>query len=396
MGRDGRGVRPASESSIQITFQYQGQRCRERVALKPTPANLKRAAQFRAAVLHSISIGTFDYAVTFPDSQNAAKFSVGASTTDTVEKYLTKWLASKKSTLKASTYDGYRKIVDGLLIPKFGTKRLASWKRRDVKEWLETTEGGNKWLSNIQSVIRSALADAVGDEYLEANFMAGWTYTRKETPKDDSDVDPFTIEEQAIIAKECEPVLSNLFTFAFWSGLRTSELIALNWSDIDFASGYVRVWRTMTSASKGVAETPKTKAGIRDVRLLKPALTALNAQKDHTFLADGPIFIFPHSGERWTGDEQIRKVWARVLKKAGIRYRRPYQTRHTYASMMLSAGEHPMWVANQMGHADWTMIAKIYGKWMPDASPDAGAKAEAIFAPDQSCHYRVIPVPKQA
>lgn len=64
--------------------------------------------------------------------------------------------------------------------------------------------------------------------------------------------------------------------------------------------------------------------------------------------------------------------------------------------MMLSAGEHPMWVANQMGHADWTMIAKIYGKWMPDASPDAGSKAEAIFAPDESCHYRVIPVPKQA
>src|SRR5690606_3933183 len=103
----------------------------------------------------------------------------------------------------------------------------------------------------------------------------------------------------------CEPLLANLFTFAFWTGLRTSELIALDWSDIDFSTGYVRVWRTMTSASKGVAETPKTKAGIRDVRLLKPALAALLAQKEHTFLADGPVFIFPHSGERWTGDEQI-------------------------------------------------------------------------------------------
>jgi integrase len=47
--------------------------------------------------------------------------------------------------------------------------------------------------------------------------------------------------------------------------------------------------------------------------------------------------------------------------------------------MMLSAGEHPMWVADQMGHSDWTMIAKVYGKWMPDANLTAGSKAVALF-----------------
>ena len=63
-----------------------------------------------------------------------------------------------------------------------------------------------------------------------------------------------------------------------------------------------------------------------------------------------------------------------------MRYRRPYQTRHTYASMMLSAGESPMWVAQQMGHSDWTMIARVYGRWIPEAAPDAGQKAVKIFA----------------
>ena len=396
MGRDGRGVRPASESSIQITFQYKGQRCREIVALKPTAANLKRAEQFRSAVLHSISIGTFDYGVTFPNSKNALKFSEGTTTTDTVEKYLTKWLVSKKPTLKSSTYEGYRKVVDGMLIPKFGEKRLASWKRRDVKEWLEKVEGGNKWLSNIQSIIRSALSDAVDDEYLEANFMAGWTYSRKEAPKEESDVDPFNVEEQQLIVAKAGELLGNMYQYAFWSGLRTSELIALDWSEVDFVSDQVQVWKSMTSASKGVAESPKTRAGIRYVRLLRPAREALIRQKEHTFLAGGPVFVNPRTGERWTGDEQIRKAWTQVLKKAGIRYRRPYQTRHTYASMMLSAGEHPMWVAQQMGHSDWAMIRKIYGKWMPDASPDAGTRAEAIFAPAESCHSRAIPLPKQA
>jgi integrase len=53
-------------------------------------------------------------------------------------------------------------------------------------------------------------------------------------------------------------------------------------------------------------------------------------------------------------------MWVPAMKKAGVRYRRSYQTRHTYASMMLSADEHPMWVAKQMRHTDWSMIARVY------------------------------------
>ena len=68
MGRDGRGVRAVSESSIEITFMYRGVRCRERISLKPTATNLKRAEQHKAAVEHAIANGTFDYAVTFPGS----------------------------------------------------------------------------------------------------------------------------------------------------------------------------------------------------------------------------------------------------------------------------------------------------------------------------------------
>src|SRR5690606_30536264 len=83
----------------------------------------------------------------------------------------------------------------------------------------------------------------------------------------------------------------------------------------------------------------------------------------------------------------IRKtLWTPALKRAKVRYRRPYQTRHTYASMMLSAGEHPMWVAQQMGHSDWGMIRRIYGRWMPDAAPDAGGRAVAMFADPSSQH----------
>jgi integrase len=56
----------------------------------------------------------------------------------------------------------------------------------------------------------------------------------------------------------------------------------------------------------------------------------------------------------------------------------PYQTRHPYTSMMLSSDEHPMWAAQQMGHADRSMIIRRDGRWMPDADDQAGSSAEAV------------------
>ncbi|OZI43846.1 Arm DNA-binding domain-containing protein [Bordetella genomosp. 5] len=66
------GVRPASESSIEIGFVYRGEHCIERLRIRPTAANLKRAAQQRADILASIARGDFDYAAHFPNSRRKA------------------------------------------------------------------------------------------------------------------------------------------------------------------------------------------------------------------------------------------------------------------------------------------------------------------------------------
>ena len=162
--------------------------------------------------------------------------------------------------------------------------------------------------------------------------------------------------------------------------MRTSELVALKWGDIDWLRKIVRISRAKTQHATE-HETPKTRRGARDVKLLPPAIEALTAQKKNSFLAYGAVFLNPLYGEPWTGDQAIRKLaWIPAIKKAGIRYRNPYQTRHTYASMMLSAGEYPVWIAGQMGHADTAMIFRNYGRWIEDASSNSGSKAVAMFA----------------
>jgi integrase len=80
------------------------------------------------------------------------------------------------------------------------------------------------------------------------------------------------------------------------------------------------------------------------------------------------VFNDSRTNQPWKDDQAIRKiVWTPALKRAGIKYRNPYQTRHTLASMLLSRGENPMFVAQQMGHKDWSMIIKVYGRWIPQS-----------------------------
>ena len=87
-----------------------------------------------------------------------------------------------------------------------------------------------------------------------------------------------------------------------------------------------------------------TKSSVRQVLLLPPALEALKNQKVLTYLEGKRVFYNPRTNSPWETDGQIRKTcWTHRLKKAGVRYRNPYQTRHTYASMMLSGGENPLW-----------------------------------------------------
>jgi integrase len=386
MGRDGTGVKAASKTSIEITFTYRGKRCRERINLAPTAPNLRRAAQHRAAILDAIQKGTFDYRVTFPDSRRAAQFATKQGEILSVEKYLDEWLERQRAHLKASTYDGYRKTVNNHLSPAFGTYRLADLKRTHIKDWCAGLKTSNKSIRNRLSVLRAALGEAVQDDLIDSNPLYGWQYKSKEAPDSDDDVDPFSSEEQTAILGKLSGQELNLFKFAFWTGMRTSELIALDWGDVDWHRGTVQVRRSLTRAAiaaKSEGETPKTKSGKRDVKLLAPALEALQAQKAFTYLANKQIFNNPRTDKRWSGDLTIRTSWKRALTLAKVRYRRPYQTRHTFASMMLTAGESPMWVARQMGHKDWTMIARVYGKWIKDAQPDAGNKAVAMFAKKQ-------------
>lgn len=354
---------------IQITVNFDRKRYRKTLRIKATASNLKYAARQREAWLHELSLGSTPRAFISEDHVLLSSL-------------LTRWLKHKETEVKASTFDGYKKSVV-LLCKHFGNINVSELSIGKIKEYCTDSTATAKRLNNLFSPLRQALQDAVHDDAnsLTKNILNGWACKKKSGQKTQPII-PFTRDEQRLILEQVTGQSQNLIQFMFWTGTRTSEFIALKWSDVNFENKTIKIERALTQAANEVEDT-KTEAGERTIKLLGPAFNALLEQKQYTYALGEEIFHAPKTDLPWTGDQQVRKtLWIPTIKKSGVTYRKPYQTRHTYASMMLSAGEHPMWVANQMGHADWSMIVKTYGKWMPEAQPNAGSKAEAIFAVD--------------
>jgi integrase len=148
--------------------------------------------------------------------------------------------------------------------------------------------------------------------------------------------------------------------------MRTGELLALRWEDVDFRTKKIHVRK---SISHGIEKEPKTKSSIRNMDMHDCAYKALQILRNKHFKDEYRIFIDPKTGLAYKNAEGLNKyIWKKAIKISNVKKRSPYTTRHTYASMMLSEGRNPMWVSSQMGHADWGMIRKIYGRWIPSHS----------------------------
>ena len=359
-----RGVR-AGPGYIAVEYTFQGQRRRERLPWRPTAGNLARAQVLKAELDACITpLDVFRvYAKHYPQS----RYHRG----DLIETLLVDWLAQQGG-LAASTRRDYLNSVEHFLVPAFGALHIQELRWRHIRDFLALhPELSTKRRNNVLIPLRQVCARAVEDEQIPASPFAGRAIGgQASTHKPD----PFTPAELEALLPACPPQLANLVEFACWSGLRTGELIALEWGDIDWVQGYIRVSRNVAG---GVLKGPKTAAGVRDVLLLPRARAALTRQKAFSFLAGGRVFLDPVTGEPWTNDVAVRKRWIPAMRRSGVRYRRPYSTRDTYASTLLSAGEDPAWVAVQMGHRDWGVLRRSYAAWI-DAVGKGGSRILAL------------------
>lgn len=349
---------------------YKGIRCRETIKLTPTKANIKYAANLRAEILNKIARNDFNYNFYFPESKLAKRLGITKEITvyycqELLEQQLVNYAKMvENGYMSPSTFDGYRKVIKGQLIPNFGKYNIIDITAPIIREWIHNLEATPKTIRNYLTPLRNLFADAINDGLLKNNpidQIALGKLIQVASVKSNFNAEPFNEIEKQTIIDAAYGQIKNLIQFGFWSGLRVSELIALKWADIDFKHGIANISRAKVC---NVEKSTKTKSGVRTLLLLPKAIEALNNQLSYTQNNDY-IFHNPNTGKEWANSNKVSDKWRKLLLTLNIRYRNCYQMRHTFASTLLSNGENVWWVATQMGHVDVEMLFKRYGKWIP-------------------------------
>jgi len=338
-----------------MEFLLNGRRCRETVHVEPTPENIKLVKQKRDRVLMKIAFGEFDYAEEFPESKRAFELSNNKSALLTVAEMCEQWFKQSHKNWAHSTLKANSGRMDNHILPNFGQLRVCDFKPSHFREWQHKTKLNPKTANEVHSLLSQAFDYLVYDDIIERNPMK--SVKRLKTEREE--VQPFNAEErERILASLPEGYARDFYEFAFWTGLRTGEQIGLRWENVDFERGVIFIRESIVKGRKAGTKT----AGSNRTHELHPiAFAVLKRIPERT----GYVFRDPKTGKRWKYDGVPReRYWQPALKQSKVRYLKPYACRHTYTSTMLTNGENPLWVARQLGHKDWGMIRKIYGRWI--------------------------------
>ena len=379
------GVIPKADR-IQLDFAFQGKRFRPTIDLAPTQANLKHARRRLEEIKRRIASGSFNFAEEFPEYRFIGEVGQAnqARTVDEVcEAYITSLRA--RDELAFATVESYRKILKHHVQPHIGANAFAAVQFSKLEEIANRHQGSKKTFNNVVSAIRGAWRYGYKDLSRQRDPALGLECVRipkREQPKPD----PFNIDDAEIlikaIAADWGEAQGNYDEFRFFTGLRPSEEIALNWADVDFDSGELAVNKARVMG-RDKSETKNYED--RVIELCPRALTVLLRQRalySRLKLAgkiDHDRIFFRKDGQPFHDIQLPWRCWRRtLLTTLKMRERDPYSARHSSVSWNLMMGKNLLWVAEQHGHSAAVML-KTYARWMKGATEKDIEKIRSAF-----------------
>jgi integrase len=176
--------------------------------------------------------------------------------------------------------------------------------------------------------------------------------------------------------------LSAAFVLLATTGMRRSEVLGLRWSDIDFDDCSLSIVRTLTVvAGRSVLSAPKTTASRRLVYLDTGTLAALRRHRDATPLSpDG--YVFRSVDGQPVNPASFSTTFERLVARSGLPRIRLHDLRHTYATLALRLGTHPVLLSERLGHTSIAVTIDRYSHVIPSIDRHAAdVVAQQVLAP---------------
>lgn len=391
------GVTPIKRKEkevYRIAFSYKGVQCRELLALPHSKANDTYCSRLRAEILGRIAREDFVYTDYFPDSEMASRFGGTPKHRRLLRTRLEEYRERARKTMETSTFGPLERDIDRRLIPWAGERDVTEVTRADLRALVGLQTCSLKRVRNMLMPLRAVLAEAANDGEIEVSPFHGLDMARLVSPAQrtpDYKPNPYKLQELMRIFARISPIERLMYQFWTFTGIRTSELVGLRWTNVDLVAGTVRIVE-VTTAGKDKPRT-KTPSGTRTIPLLPAALQAaremwkLTGPESGARNPEGRFAVNPRARRRdpFFLASTIERTWKNAHAGTGVEVRNPYQLRHTFASYLLSQGANPAYIARLLGHTDTEMVTRVYGRWIEEGERLGFTRVPQQFGMEELC-----------
>lgn len=245
---------------------------------------------------------------------------------------------------------------------------------------------GAKSKKNVRDTLRAALNVAVEWGWVPRNVVAGRLI---KLPKVKSEGRVWSVAEvNRFVRSTTGHRWEALFRLALYLGMREGEMLALTWSNIDFAKGYLWV-RESQARAQGVlvSKEPKTESSYRRLPLVLDLADSLRRRKEAQAIerdAEGPTWrdtghVFTTGKGTRLDASNFLKAYKREARKAGLDDLPPQAARRTTASLLLEAGLNEQEISTILGHSSPRTTETYYTKPTPDSEARVERTLRKIF-----------------
>lgn len=314
------------------------------------------------------------------------------------------WLEDyKRNSVKQGTYQTYKQAYVNMVSDTFSKMKLSEIRPDTIQKYLNKIYASHYSDSRLKLayvLLREPLEQAMKNNMIINNPAYNVNLPGKKTKKKEKSVVALSKEEQHLFLEYADSsVYYPIYEFALSTGMRIGEILALQWSDIDFEEKEIHVSGTLIyvrEESRRYKDTPKSTSGDRIIPMLNNVILLLKKQKSKQLqqklllgekygmnkCIDDLVFTGDLGDAIW--DSAIRVDMRKIIKRIKESHSFPEDIslhifRHTFATRGLENGIDMKTMQTILGHSSLSMTMDLYSHVLPDKKHNEMSKLEGII-----------------
>ena len=298
----------------------------------------------------------------------------------TVKELYDMWLETYQHTVEESTLNKTLNVFRIHIIPEWGDTLVSDIKPLDLQRYINTLQGKILHYRKITGYFRRLLNHAVRMDMIDIDPFTKVELPKErrriDKPKQFMDVDEFKTFIDVLDSQysQINKQAYTLLRLGAFTGMRTEELLALQWQYVDFDGGYIDIVQALGRGFNGSTyiKDPKSKTSRRTLKIDNKMLSVLADWYNSSQYQSAKDFVFNNQGKTLQvlrPNKWLHDVSSMYGVAVGLSM---HKLRHTWATLALDQGASVKQVQTYLGHADASMTLDVYSDITKRARDETG------------------------